>query len=221
MSTSDILTMPTAPAAHPSDDALELYSLGRLRPSEAAAIEEHILICAECRQRLKDSDEYVAAMRQALTELEQEQEEPGARRSRFAALARIRKPVWVGAMAAVVLLALLVLPGQHQRRNFTDLYLTTYRGDAASLHARAPAAAPLSLHIDVSGLPVLASYRVEIVDAVGKPVYATEATPTGGKLAVRFTAGLAPGQYWVRVSRRAAGAKGGGELLREFSLLVK
>jgi anti-sigma factor ChrR (cupin superfamily) len=37
---------------HPSDGLLERYSMGRLTEAETAPLEEHLLICEECRNRL-------------------------------------------------------------------------------------------------------------------------------------------------------------------------
>ncbi len=39
--------------------------MNRLSEPEAAPVEEHLLVCEECRARLTESDEYVAAMRAA------------------------------------------------------------------------------------------------------------------------------------------------------------
>lgn len=56
-------------APHITDDLLELLALGRLPESAAEPAEEHLLICAECRERLAGWDQYVAAMRAAASEL--------------------------------------------------------------------------------------------------------------------------------------------------------
>jgi len=50
---------------HTADDDLELYALARLPESSAVGLEEHLLVCAQCRDRLVVWDEYVAAMREA------------------------------------------------------------------------------------------------------------------------------------------------------------
>ena len=49
---------------HITDDDLELYALDRL--ADAAAVEEHLLVCEECRARLVGGDEYVGPMRAAM-----------------------------------------------------------------------------------------------------------------------------------------------------------
>ena len=54
--------------SHQGDDQLELYALGRLSEPEQAVIEEHLLICEACRQRLDDVEAYAKAMRQAIAD---------------------------------------------------------------------------------------------------------------------------------------------------------
>jgi len=46
-----------------SDELIELYTLGCLTRTEAAAFEEHFLVCAACQERLKASDDFVVAAR--------------------------------------------------------------------------------------------------------------------------------------------------------------
>ena len=51
---------------HITDDDLEPYALGRLAEAQAAPVEEHLLVCEECRGRLAGWDGYPRAMRAAL-----------------------------------------------------------------------------------------------------------------------------------------------------------
>ena len=52
---------------HIPEEDLELYAIGREFPEGLLAIiEEHLLICEACQDRLQDLDRYVAAMREAL-----------------------------------------------------------------------------------------------------------------------------------------------------------
>jgi len=57
--------MPASAAAtrHISENDLEVYALDPL--ADATPIEEHLLVCEECRVRLVGWDEYVGAMREA------------------------------------------------------------------------------------------------------------------------------------------------------------
>jgi hypothetical protein len=50
---------------HISEEALDQYSMRSLPLSEIGPLEEHLLICPECRDRLKATDAYVAAMKSA------------------------------------------------------------------------------------------------------------------------------------------------------------
>jgi hypothetical protein len=55
---------------HVSGDDLERYSMLTVEEPEMGRIEEHLLVCARCRNRLHDTDEYVAAMTAAAAESE-------------------------------------------------------------------------------------------------------------------------------------------------------
>jgi hypothetical protein len=52
---------------HPSDDLLELHSVRRLSDSEIAPLEEHLLACEECQNRLEVMDSDMALIRDVLT----------------------------------------------------------------------------------------------------------------------------------------------------------
>ncbi len=46
----------------------EEYSMGTLSATDAAAFEEHLLTCADCRAAVEAADQYVRAMNDALRE---------------------------------------------------------------------------------------------------------------------------------------------------------
>jgi anti-sigma factor RsiW len=50
---------------HISEDSLEQYAMGAFPEPEAGPLEEHLLICTACQDRLQATDDYVAAMRAA------------------------------------------------------------------------------------------------------------------------------------------------------------
>jgi anti-sigma factor RsiW len=52
--------------SHISGDDLELYAMERLPESDTAPVEEHLLVCEECRVRLAEWDGYVRAMRSVI-----------------------------------------------------------------------------------------------------------------------------------------------------------
>ena len=54
MPSEDLNAVEHAIQGHPSDKALEEYSLDKLADSSLAAVEEHLLICRQCRARLEE-----------------------------------------------------------------------------------------------------------------------------------------------------------------------
>jgi anti-sigma factor RsiW len=50
---------------HIAEDVLESYVMVRLSDAEIAAVEEHLLICQACRERLERLDDFVGSIRSA------------------------------------------------------------------------------------------------------------------------------------------------------------
>jgi hypothetical protein len=63
---------------HVPDDDLERYVMRTLPESDAERLEEHLLVCAECGDRLEAMDQFVTAMRAAAERIGQEKRLPGA-----------------------------------------------------------------------------------------------------------------------------------------------
>lgn len=49
--------------AHVDEEALEQYAMGALGDEDAAPIEEHLLLCAGCQNRLAELDSFLNALR--------------------------------------------------------------------------------------------------------------------------------------------------------------
>ena len=49
-----------------SKETLEKYALARLSESESEKLEEHLLVCSACQEKISETDEYVAVMKAAL-----------------------------------------------------------------------------------------------------------------------------------------------------------
>ena len=54
---------------HVSEDDLEKFAMRSLPAPESDRLEEHLLICSACRDRLTATDGYVAAMRSAAAKI--------------------------------------------------------------------------------------------------------------------------------------------------------
>lgn len=61
--------MGAQPIPHIDLEDLERYSLGDIDEQSAARVEEHLLVCGSCRERLAEHEEYVRAIRDAAAHL--------------------------------------------------------------------------------------------------------------------------------------------------------
>lgn len=191
---------------HLDGDTLEEYAFRRLSEAATEALEEHLLICETCQEALAEVDEFVQLMKEATAQLASSRSSFELRwpRSR-----RGRAGIGVSGLAIVLLAALAFWPSR--RAPSSTVQLVALRGDdtAAIAHARG---GPLDLVIDVSDLPGVAKFRLEVVNAAGRRQWDGEANPADGKLTVLLPKALGRGTYWVRLSGSD------GELLREFGL---
>jgi hypothetical protein len=191
---------------HLDGDTLEEYAFRRLSEGATEALEEHLLICEACQEALAEVDEFVQLMKEATAQLASSRSSFELRwpRSRWG-----RAGIGVSGLAIVLLAALAFWPSR--RAPARTVQLVALRGDdtATIAHARG---GPLDLVIDVSDLPGVAKFRLELVNAAGRRQWDGEANPVDGKLTVLLPKALGRGAYWVRLSGSD------GELLREFGL---
>ena len=180
---------------------LEAYAAGTLPAGQVSDVEEHLLVCAECQQRLAETEAYLRAMRRAAARARATERQPVRR------LLWLR-PAWGFAVLAV---ALAVGAGIEWRGRApgAEIALEATRGPEAQT---APAGAPLRLSLDATGLPEIGRYRVEVVDETGRAVFAGSATRHGARIALAVPGGLGAGRYFVRLY--------GHGLLREYALEV-
>lgn len=197
---------------HADDECLEKYSIGSLPETELSEVEEHLLVCARCQQRLEEVDAYARAMRRAAAQLRREEQSRG------------RLPAWISDLLArprlvwglgLAVLALVFLIGRHWMGPTAAgppvaVLLQASRGGESE---RAPAGKPLAFTIDLAQLPSCASYRIEMVNSAGQPVWESRAEPRTGKIRAVTSQGFARGAYYVRLYSPS-------ELLREFGLEV-
>ena len=48
---------------HISEDLLDRYALKKLPESEVVALEEHLLLCSDCQDRLRLTEDFIEALR--------------------------------------------------------------------------------------------------------------------------------------------------------------
>ncbi len=185
---------------HGTDEQLELYALGRLGESECAAVEDHLLICARCRERLDEAEAFAVSMREALSQAPQEAE------SAHPWLGWLRRPSFavLGAVAVLALVVFGVIWSRTALLPIASLQLTAVRGEMAS----APPAREIDLTL--SDAPQAGGpFRLEVVDAAGQQIWS--GTGTEARIHHRFVAGV----YFVRLYAA------GGQLVREYGFNVR
>jgi hypothetical protein len=189
--------------AHISEDVLEEYAFNRLSEAQMAPLEEHILICRACQEKLGEVDEYIRLMKLA------------ALRPRINS--ELARPVWAGAIgillaasAAAVIVGVLINSPRSPVARSAPVELVAFRGGEDMSHASA--GRMVDLTIGSSDLPPSSQYRVQLVNADGQEEWIGYATASGAKLVVHVSKTLKRGLHWVRVSSAS------GELLREFGL---
>jgi len=207
---------------HPEEDALELYSLGLLSDPGLSALEEHLLACPECQQRLEEMDSYVRAMRDAAAKLREESvaEQSVSPRGWQAVLLRLR-PAAVALGIGAMLVGLLWLVASRRPAGSelapVAISLQAIRGGESAAGARAPADRPLLLEIDLAGLPSQPEYALEVAGPTGEPLWNAVVSSVNGRIRVRPGRTFTPGAYWVRLFSDG----GKTDLLREFGLRVE
>jgi len=215
---------------HITDTALEDYSLDHLAEPELEIVEEHILICPTCQDRLTEVDDFVRAFRMAHEGLEaSESGGGGTRLVSFdaepvfdPALPRYAPPpswfqkpaVWAG--LGFVLVAATVVPFWLSRREAKSapamvVSLVAQRGASASAEARE---GRLTLQLDLKGVnddPLI----IDVATWDGRPVWQRTIGLTEASTSITPDVTFAAGQYWVRVR-----GEHDPTLLREFGLRV-
>jgi hypothetical protein len=190
---------------HVDAEDLERYAMGTDPLEARPLIEEHLLTCDDCQDRLRETDAYVRAMRTS-SELVRREEKATTKRE-------WRIPSWFPVLAAVACGMVLVVATPRFVRPpgpAVEVRLAAMRGDGAE--SSAPSGRELMLRPDLTGLAEHSSYRLEIVDQTGHPVRRGMLTRAQNGIQV---AGLGAGLYFVRVYLPA------GELLREYGLRIR
>jgi len=195
------------PGEHIEEYLLEQYAMDALPEQPRAALDEHLLGCADCQARLVQLDAFLSAFKPAILQM---QEQPAARRNFF----RLPRLVWLGsaAMVATCGLILMVRPAANTVAPAV-IQMQALRGPEKA--ARLTAGQPAFLVFDVGGQAGPSKYEIEVVDRSGKEIW-TDVVETKDDTLRIPARKLAPGSYWVRVYRDQIEKK----LLGEYALLV-
>lgn len=205
-----------------SEAELEDFLHDRLSGTTRESIEEHLLYCQSCLDRVMEEESFAASFRIAARRMEEANLRAafsGPPQGRLARLWNwIRRPtgtslglVFAGAVAA---LALVALPTFH-RAPPLDVSLVAERGLASGFSSPAAAGRRLRLNLDTTGLPETA-FRLELAGPANQIIARSTASSSAAGLRWDLGRGLDRGNYWVRVYKSNPDT-----LLREFALIVK
>jgi hypothetical protein len=201
---------------HMEEGEIDKYSMGDICEEESSRFEEHLLICESCQHRVEESDRHVSAMQCASARSRREDVRTDGRRW-FAP----RLIPTLAAAASVLLLAAVGrrwVNGPAKWKNLVTvepavaINLVATRGEG--IEAKAPAGRALTLQLDLAGLPPESSFRLEMVDALGKGAWQGAVVSQDSK-AVASVPQMVSGLYFLRAYAAS------GKLLREYGLKVE
>ena len=189
------MTAPLQNEAKLSGDGDEVFIAKVFAGSPLDALEEHLLVCAHCQDRVSETDSFLRGMRSALAAPVPELLETRWNPFRYF---QMPLPVWATAAVAVAgVLSVVVAHNQNLTTAPLALALSATRGGAVPV---AKAGSPLDLDLDVRDIASPAGTRVQIVNADGNEVWSgTASTVTNGHIHALVSSRLGPGQYYVRV----------------------
>lgn len=211
------MTMPLI--THYDEEYLESYAMGRLPDEPAAEIEEHLLLCEQCQQRLERVDDFIRAFRIASNQSVSCVVRPAVSQGWFAEWFGVTlRPLPVaGALAVAALGVVMIAPRNAGQQGVLPLGQTPQIASLSAMRG-APetglvaAYAPLQLDLDASGLD-LPSYRVELADSRGRQIWQASLAVSSGRIPAALPKRLSAGAYWVRLYDPDS-----GQLVREFGL---
>lgn len=215
----DLLTRRSSEACL-SEIELEDFLHNRLSGTTRECVEEHLLFCQACLDRVEEEEQFASSFRNAARRIEDEDLKEAYAGPKPGVWARLRawlkKPYGAG-LAFVSAAAILLVSVAPLLRNKPVMELSLYaeRGLAASANSTAESGRPLKLNLDAAGLPGL-TLKLELATLTNSVLLESQASATGNTIHWDLGRGLEPGVYWVRVYQPLDKT-----LLREFALNVK
>ncbi|HZU24705.1 MAG TPA: hypothetical protein VFA04_04235 [Bryobacteraceae bacterium] len=200
-----------------SDDCLELYALGRLPDAHTIQLEEHLLICDACRDRLAQTERFIAALRRASDLLDPEAPAiPKPILSSPTRLAQHRSPMLFAAALVLMTMAPAFRPATPILPR-TSASLVTVRDAEPSALPVVDAALTTDLTLDVSRSVRPLVWKVTLVNSRGAAKWTANVRSAGETVRISIGRPLGAGTYWVRLYDAGAPS----ELVREFGFRIR
>lgn len=183
-------------AGHPDDVVLESYCMKELEGHPLDVFEEHLLVCAQCQDRVTDTDSFLRGMRSALVAPLHAVSASGWDLRR---LFQIPVPVW--AIAAVALAGIVGAIAVHELNPEAAPLAIALSATRGGSMPTAKSGIALDLDLDTRDLSPVAGNRVQIVNADGNEVWSGAATSVqNGHTHAIIKSPLSAGQYYVRIA---------------------
>jgi len=190
--------------SHPSDETIEEYSMGRMEGPALEKFEEHLLVCERCQDSVAAEDALREGIRAAA--LPSQTHKPPL----FRFNPRLAWALALPGMAVLVLAASKLPVWRHASAPVAVVLQATRGTETSSVAAHRS----IMLTVDLTDLPPLSEYRLEVVDSAGRSAFRANASARNNQLHTTLADGLPGGAYFARLYSP------GGELLREFTLSV-
>jgi len=197
---------------HGSDDQLEQYSLGRLSSSDVEVLEEHLMICTVCQERLDGVADFALGMREVLeTDPVPVADAPPKRPLKTSWFDWVRRPAFSMALgfAALILVIGIFSTGRTKFAPSASLQLTAMRGEMPfTVPAR-------QFELTLSDAPREGGpFHIEVVNEMGLSMWRGLAPSGPDGVHVNVQQKLDPGGYFVRIY------SADGKVLREYGFRV-
>ena len=197
---------------HGTDEQLELYALNRLPEPDLPLLEEHLIVCADCRGKLEEIGDFALGMKEAAAAPATGQTARPAWGFVSGLGAFLRRPaISMGlAFAALLIVAAIFSNGRTRFAPSASLQLTATRGEMPlTIPAR-------EFDLTLSDGPREGGpFRVEVLNATGASIWTGLADGGPSGVRVNVTQRLPQGDYFVRLYSPA------GKMLREYGFRVR
>ncbi len=206
---------------HGTETQLEQYALARLPDPDLSVLEEHLLICTACQERLNEIEDFAIGMQEALgrNDILGKQRTPGKKdvtrvepaRTATASggtnwFAWLRAPAFSLAVAALAVVGVVAVfsggRGRLARVRLAPVAALQLTADRGEMPVVAPAR---ELDLTLSRASREAGpFRAEIVDATGHAIWQGAANSNPAAVQIKVNRKLEPGVYFVRLYSGAA-----------------
>lgn len=207
--------MERKPIAHVQEEKLEDYAVNALFGPELASVEEHLLVCNTCQDKLEEVERYTKAMQAAAVRIRLEKSAmplfPSAW-NRFRGWVPAPLPVFSGAFAMIAMLVVFGVNRADKPDSPVDVELQAVRGDARNT---AKAGHPLRLRLDARGVPQMPVWNIDILNAEGATLWTGTGTGSEPWIRASVAKSFTPGNYFVRL------LKNDHDVIREYQLFLR